>query len=263
MSSQPRVTSQKADITRRFLEARPLSLGGLAGSDWGAVETKLRTATLDLVHSTDYCAPAWCRINRTRHIDPVIKDALRTVTGCLRPTPANNLPILAGNQLAELRRKGATPCHEAWTSALVKAHLSTGWGCAASRIETPICTSRTTTQQLSDNIRSAALWVDNRGNAERLENTTRLRTFIPVICTHPPRMALPRTALFRLDRLRTGVGRFRSCLHKWGMTPSVACECGAEQQTVDHVLHCAIHRPLHGVHGLTILDDWTIEWLAS
>jgi len=34
--------------------------------------------------------------------------ALRTVTGCLRPTPADNLPILAGIQHAELRRKGTT-----------------------------------------------------------------------------------------------------------------------------------------------------------
>jgi len=33
---------------------------------------------------------------------------LRIVTGCLRPTPADNLPILAGIQLAELRRNGAT-----------------------------------------------------------------------------------------------------------------------------------------------------------
>jgi len=37
-----------------------------------------------------------------------IKDALRTVTGCLRHTPANNLPILVDIQPAEVRRKGAT-----------------------------------------------------------------------------------------------------------------------------------------------------------
>jgi len=30
------------------------------------------------------------------------------VTGCLRPTPADNLPILAGIQPVELRHKGAT-----------------------------------------------------------------------------------------------------------------------------------------------------------
>jgi len=30
------------------------------------------------------------------------------VTGCLRPTPADNYPILAGIQAAELCRNGAT-----------------------------------------------------------------------------------------------------------------------------------------------------------
>jgi len=40
--------------------------------------------------------------------------------------------------------------------------------------------------------------------------------------------------------------------------------CGAEEQTVDHVvLHCPIHRPLRGAQGLTVLDDITIEWLFN
>jgi len=38
---------------------------------------------------------------------------------------------------------------------------------------------------LISNIR-AALWADHRCNAELLENTTRLRTFIPDIGTYPP-----------------------------------------------------------------------------
>jgi len=61
------------------------------------------------VHSiADYCAPVWCRSAHTLLIDPVINDALRMVTGCLRPTRADNLPILTGIQPAELRRNGAT-----------------------------------------------------------------------------------------------------------------------------------------------------------
>jgi len=44
----------------------------------------------------------------------------------------------------------------------------------------------------------------------------------------------------------------RSFLYKWGMAPAAACECGAGEQTVDHVvLQCLIHRPPHGLHGLT------------
>jgi len=48
------------------------------------------------------------------------------------------------------------------------------------------------------------------------------------------------------------------------MASSAACECGAEEQTVDPVvLHCPIHRPPHGLHGLAVLDDETIEWLLN
>jgi len=36
---------------------------------------------------------------------------------------------------------------------------------------------------------------------------------------------LTKTGWIRLNRLRTGVGRFRSCLQKWAMVPSAACEC--------------------------------------
>jgi len=48
------------------------------------------------------------------------------------------------------------------------------------------------------------------------------------------------------------------------MASSQACKCGTEKQTVDHaVLQCPIHRPLHGLHDLTVLDDETIEWLLK
>ena len=79
------------------------------GSGWGAGAKTLRIATLSLVYSTaEYCAPVWCRSAHIRLIDSVLNDALRIVTGCLRPTPTDQLPILSGIQPAELRRMGAT-----------------------------------------------------------------------------------------------------------------------------------------------------------
>ena len=102
------------------------------------------------------------------------------------------------------------------------------------------------------------------GTRSGADNPTRLRTLIPDTGTHLPGMTLPRRAWVRINRLRTGVGRFRSCLYKWGMASSAACECGAEEQTVDHVvLQCPIHRPPHGLHGLTVLDDETTEWMLN
>ena len=40
--------------------------------------------------------------------DSILNDALRIVIGCLRPTPTEDLPVLASIQPVELRRLGAT-----------------------------------------------------------------------------------------------------------------------------------------------------------
>ena len=97
------------EALRKKLSTRVTLLRRLAGSGWGAGAKTLRTAALSLVYSTaEYCAPVWCRSAHTRLIDSVLNDALRIVTGCLRPTPTDYLPILVGIQPAELRRRGAT-----------------------------------------------------------------------------------------------------------------------------------------------------------
>ena len=101
--------SRHRESLRKKLTSLVALLRQLASSGWGAVATTLRTATLALVHSTaEYCAPVWCRSAHTRLIDPTINDTLRIVAGCLRLTPGDSLPILAGIQPAELRRRGAT-----------------------------------------------------------------------------------------------------------------------------------------------------------
>jgi len=79
-------------------------------------------------------------------------------------------------------------------------------------------------------------------------------------------MTLPRIAWFRLERLGTDVGRFRSCLYRWVIVASAACELAQKNKPstmLSVVLQCPIHRPSHGLHGLTVLDDETIEWLLN
>ena len=69
----------------------------LVGSGWGAGAKTLRIATISLVYSTaEYCKPVWCCSAHTRLIDSVLNDALCIVTGCLRPTPRDHLPVLSG-----------------------------------------------------------------------------------------------------------------------------------------------------------------------
>ena len=77
-------------------------------------------------------------------------------------------------------------------------------------------------------------------------------------------MSLTRTAWVNLNRPRTGVGRFGSSMHKWGLASSAKCECGASEQTADHIiLTCPTHRTPRGIMGLTVLDDEARCWLNS
>ena len=81
---------------RKKLSSRVTLLRRLVGSGWGAGAKTLHIDTLSLVYSTaEYCAPVWCRSAHTRLIDSVLNDALRIVTGCLRPTPTDQLPVLS------------------------------------------------------------------------------------------------------------------------------------------------------------------------
>ena len=79
------------------------------GSGWGAGVKTLRISALSVVYFTaEYCLSVWCRSTHTCLIDSILNDALRIITGCLRPTPTEDLPVLAAIQPAELRRLGTT-----------------------------------------------------------------------------------------------------------------------------------------------------------
>ena len=116
------------------------------------------------------------------------------MTGCLRPTTADNLPILAaaGIQPAELRRSGATPSlgrramepGHLLHSALTRPHSANA---RRLKLRHPFVPA---TQQLisfsdNNNIR-AAQWADHQWNAEWADKPTRLRTLIPDTGTHTP-----------------------------------------------------------------------------
>ena len=244
----------------------------LVGSGWGAGAKTLRIATLSLVYSTaEYCAPVWCCSAHTRLIDSVLNDALRIVTGCLRPTPTDHLPVLSGIQPAELRRLGAT-LSLAYRGSLYPDHILHGLLSGSSDTRQVRLRSRRPfvpgARNLLDNLARlgirASEWTNHKWNAEYCESASRLRAFVPGTSARPVGMGLPRASWVKLNRLRTGVGRFHSSMYNWGLAPTPNCECGASEQTADHVLTmCPIHRAPHGARGLTVLDDETRCWLNN
>ena len=257
---------------RKKLSSRVTLLRRLVGSEWGAGAKTLHIATLSLVYSAaEYCAPVWCRSAHTRLIDSVLNDALRIVTGCLRPIPTDHLLVLSGIQPAELRRLGATlslaHCRSLDPDHIFYSLLSGSSDTRQVRLRSRRPFVPGARNLLNNRARlgiHASEWTNHKWNAEYCKNASRLRDFVPETGARPVGMGLSRVAWVKLNRLRTDVGRFHLSMHKWGLAPSSNCECGASEQTADHVLTaCPIHRAPHGARGLTVLDDETRCWLNN
>ena len=82
----------------------------------------------------------------------------------------------------------------------------------------------------------AAEWTNTKWDMEYSANALSLHAFIPKASSRPLGMGLPRAAWVKLNRLRSGVGRFCSSMYKWGLAPLANCECGASEQTADHII---------------------------
>ena len=81
----------------------------LAGTTWGASAKTLRISTQALVFpAAEYCAPVWSRSPHVKKVNVAINSSLRTIYGCLKPTPLFYFPVLAGIAPAGIWRKAAT-----------------------------------------------------------------------------------------------------------------------------------------------------------
>ena len=172
---------------RKKLSSPVTLLRRLVGLGWGAGTKTLRIATLSLVYSTaEYCRLVWCRSAHTRLIDSVLNDALRIVTGCLRPTPTDHLPILSGVQPIELHRLGAA-LSLAYRGSLDSDHIlygllsgSSDTGQVRLRSRRPFVPA---VRNLLDNLASlgicASKLTNHKWKAEYRENASRLCVFVP------------------------------------------------------------------------------------
>ena len=78
----------------------------LSGANWSTSFYTLRTSTTALVFApAEYCVPVWCQSTHTKTLDVPLNEAMRIVSGCIRPTPLNFLPPLSGIQPPSCRRK--------------------------------------------------------------------------------------------------------------------------------------------------------------
>ena len=249
------------------VEARNTLLKRLAGTTWGARFSTLRTSTLALAYSTaEYCAPVWCRSTHTKTLDVALNNSMRLISGCLRSTPAPYLPVLSGIMPPDLRRdqrclqlaKRAESTNHLLHQRLHQADENTRLPSRSPLIPH--------LRDLSDRQgdRSVESWgMHEWGERWDVLDGSRLHHFMPEVSTHPLGNELDRRSWTRLNRLRSGQGRFRSLMYAWGFCASPICECGAPQQTVDHIIdHCPFHDCPGRNHIVEVTED-AVTWLRD
>ena len=88
------------------------------------------------------------------------------------------------------------------------------------------------------------------------ESAFKLHAPIKNVSPTPTGFSVSRPAWIKLNRLRIGVGLFRSETHKWGMASTAACECGGKEQIAEHVITSfPLCHDLNGPRALLDLSD--------
>ena len=81
----------------------------LSGTTWGAGAKSLRTSALALCYSVaEYCASVWRNSAHTNLVDVQLNNTMRTITGAVRCTRTDWLPVLSNIAPADIRREVAT-----------------------------------------------------------------------------------------------------------------------------------------------------------
>jgi hypothetical protein len=53
-------------------------------------------------------------------------------------------------------------------------------------------------------------------------------------------------------------------MHRWGFVESLACDCGAEEHTMHHVVDdCPLRLFADGLTGFCAMSDETVEYLSG
>ena len=102
-------------------------------------------------------------------------------------------------------------------------------------------------------------WAETTWHTRWQANSTHLQKYISTPNKHPPGHDLNRHCWVRLNRLRTGHGRFGHIMQNMGLREDAACSCGEAKQTAEHVINFCPDTKCYG--GFLALDKAATDWL--
>ena len=233
------------------------------------IYSTLRATALALCYSVaEYACPVWERSSHAKKVDASLNDSCRCITGCLRPTNVDSLYVLAGIAPPGVRRSVASRT-ERRRQADDTRHPCHNHQPAPSRLK-----SRKSflheVQPLSQPPQTArlTLWEEQRSAKQHLAKLP-IPTSEQLAPGHKSEWKLWKS----LNRLRTGMGRSKTNMSKWGYadTADTACECGTSEQTMQHLLRCPLLENECSLEDLATANEkalhcaraWPNIWLNS
>ena len=220
--------------TKMKVNARNNIIRKLANSKWGCKASTLRPSCLALCYSAaEYACPVWARSTHTHKLNPALHDCCRIISRGLKATNLDSVHLLAGIAPPHIRRTVA--CRMERTRQTTHArHQLFHHQPAASRLKSRKSFMRTVTPLDSSASSSRlGLWTDSLTDVP-----ASVKMGLEVAESLPVGSGEDWLCWRALNRLRTGVGRAKTVMRRWGYlddAQSVDCDCG-EPQTMTHLL---------------------------
>ena len=231
----------------------------LARTTWGAPQTVLRTSTLALCYSAaEYCAPVWTRSTHTHLIDTKLREAMRTIGGCLKSTPIQWLPVVSSIAPPHIRRE------EANQRMLQRTEDMPDNIPLKQTLKIAPTTSRLKSRKPFYRSKIYSFGAVDAWRAEWKESTPHGGDLIDDPAQPLPGIkSLKRKHWVMTNRLRTRHARTAHTMHKWKLKDSPTCQrCNNGPETTDHiVLQCPMTKLEGGFSAVHQANDNLVAWM--
>ena len=186
---------------------------------------------------------------------------MRTVSGALRPTNINRLPVLSNIEPPQIRRDRAT------LQEYKKAQQLTECVPIKEILREPTM-SRLKSRRpfVAEAVRLASLTQPEQQTWEQswIEGVPPGHDVVTKPTCPQPGITLPRRQFVTLNRLRCGQARCAESLYRWGVIASRACPCVESHQTTRHIVEeCPLTAFPVGLRRLHEAGPDAVEWLSK
>jgi hypothetical protein len=201
----------------------------------------------------------WKNSAHVNKIDAQLNTTLRIITGTLKSTPTPWLHVLAHIIPYDIRRKYVTK--RIWDKFQNSPNMYSITQDMANlppfrlKSRKPLWKEEFLMEPFSKSDYWKAAWQDvDIFNKNLIEDPTK----------QLPGFDLPRKIWCKLNRFRTGHGKCNNMLFHWNIRENPSCECGAEKETIQHILEeCPLTKFQQGFSKLHLLTEDALNWLQQ